>query len=88
MYADAAGACGVFRYRHATGRDEFDAVTERGNGAWFTFEGTLGAARVNEAAANHQDDQAPDGMFLRCSDWRGLPASRRRGVLPLTVPAP
>ncbi|MQA88765.1 MAG: DUF4143 domain-containing protein [Gemmatimonas sp.] len=50
VYAQATGAS-VFQYRDNTGL-EIDAVIEATDGRWFAAEVKLGAANIDEAAAN------------------------------------
>ncbi|WP_206610418.1 ATP-binding protein [Actinomyces wuliandei] len=52
VYAQAAGARGVFHYRDTKGRDEIDAVVEGADGQWLAVEVKLGEGRVEEGAAN------------------------------------
>lgn len=51
IYAQQAGARGVFHYRDVKGRDEIDIVVEGANGEWLAIEAILGAGSVDEAAA-------------------------------------
>ncbi len=50
VYAQAAGARGVFHYRDTKGRDEVDAIVEGADGRWVAVEVKLGAASVDAAA--------------------------------------
>lgn len=52
VYAQAAGARGVFHYRDTRGRDEIDAVVEAQDGTWVGIEVKLGQAAIDQAAAN------------------------------------
>lgn len=52
VYAQAAGARGVFHFRDTKGRDEIDAVVENADGRWIGFEVKLGEENVDAAAAN------------------------------------
>lgn len=52
VYAQAAGARGVFHYRDVKGRDEIDAVVEASDGSWIACEVKLGLGAVDDAAVN------------------------------------
>lgn len=52
VYAQAAGARGVFYYRDTKGRDEIDVVVEGPTGEWLALEVKLGSEAVDAAAQN------------------------------------
>ena len=52
VYAQSAGARGVFHYRDAKGRDEIDVIVEAADGEWLAIEVKLGQGSVDAASTN------------------------------------